>query len=267
MVVNDVHVHMGWWQTFSKTVDLKYYAPKQVLGFLDAAGIDEFCISSTSSQRPETTKGERLSEYHEMIALAGHRCHPLLWLNVQGLEQDPDLETWAPDDIPWCGLKLHNEASHWLLHPKSLERALSIAQERDWRIQFHTGGGRSDAGLYRGICGKFPGVKIDLAHGRPAAEAVAVARECPNVFLDCSFVSEDSIRAYAAIPEIRGRIMFGTDIPVVCDWYGPDLKAYVSQRTLLIHDVFGADAPRILVSNFLDFIVSQQTRGEPTCNS
>lgn len=255
MVVNDSHVHMGWWRTFNEDgIPPTYYSPREIVRYMDESSIDQFCVSSTSSQKEGIRLGDRLDEYREICEIAESRCHPLNWLNVNDLNDDPDMKKCMPDDVPWCGLKLHNEASHWLGNVKILERAMSIAWERDWCVQFHTGGGRSDARLYIDICKKFSDVAIDLAHGRPPEEAIAVANACPNVYIDISFAPDEWIEMYAAEPQLRDRIMFGSDVPVTIQWYGSNVKAYMARRIESVRSIFRDNTTKVLSENFNRFV-------------
>lgn len=249
MTINDVHVHMGYWRALIRKRTVNYYSPARILDHLNRAGVNRFCVSSTSVFEKKLEFVQ--NEHREMERIASGRCQHLLWIKDIWFDADPNLEQVAAD-IPYAGLKLHNEESEWIARPKKLNRILAIAKERQWVVQFHTGDGKSDAALYFPFCKAFPEVHFNLSHSRPVKAAISVAQKCPNVFLDCSFSSEESIEAIVDA-DLTKRLMFGTDFPITIDFGIENLQSYVHERVKLIHLLAGERAQDILSENFFSF--------------
>ena len=81
-------------------------------------------------------------------------------------------------------------------------------------VMFHAG---EDVGCRASelaeIAHEFPGVRFNFAHCRPMDEMAKVIADCPNVWTDTAYMS------IADFPKLRdydwrGRLMFGTDLPV-----------------------------------------------------
>ena len=254
MTVSDAHVHFGWWNPAPGDSANRHYSAEQTVCFLREQGVEAFCFSVSSAQDPAWPQERLLDEYREMLALAPKAAFPFYWLTDAAFARDPTLHTLLPETIPWRGLKLHNEESDWLGHPKALWRVMAFARERGLAVQFHTGGSRSDAGRYRDVCRMFPEVKIDLAHGRPVGEAVAIALACPNVFIDTSFMDDASLLACAKEPSLHGRMLFGSDVPAFYDYLDTSPDEAYQTRLRAIKTFFGEQAHEVLARNVHSFL-------------
>lgn len=253
MTVSDAHVHFGWWNPAPGESTNRYFTAERTFGFLRGQGVESFCFSVSSAQDPDWPRERLLDEYREMLALAP-KAYPLYWLTEVDFVRDLTLRTQMPDDIPWRGLKLHNEESDWLANSEALWRVMAFARERGLAVQFHTGGNRSAAGRYRDVCRAFPEVKIDLAHGRPIDEAIAIALECPNVFIDTSFMDDASLLACAKEPALHGRILFGSDLPAFYDYLETSPGEAYQARLRAIKTFFGDQAHEVLARNIHSFL-------------
>lgn len=254
MPVHDAHVHFGWWNLAPGETTNRYYSAEQTLRFLRRQGVESFCFSVSSAQDPSWPQARLLDEYRAMVARAPRTAYPFYWLTDWAFVNAPTLEALLPDDIPWRGLKLHNEESDWLGRPERLWRVMAFARERGLAVQFHTGGNRSDAGRYRKACQAFPEVRIDLAHGRPLLEAIALARECPNVFIDTSFMDEAALSACAREPGLSGRMLFGSDVPAFYDYLEASPDEAYQARIRMTEACFGDLAPGVLARNVRSFL-------------
>jgi predicted TIM-barrel fold metal-dependent hydrolase len=250
MTINDAHVHMGYWHNRAQSQHALYYSPAQILAHINLSCINRFCVSSTSVF--EESLAFVQDEHREMEQIAEGRCYHFLWMRDVWFDTDPCLDQ-VDQDIPFVGLKLHNEESEWIAAPERFNRILAIAKERRWVVQVHTGNGKSDAVFYLPFCSAFPDVRFNLSHSRPVQSAIQVATMCPNVFLDCSFASEETIKSLVDA-DLSKRLMFGTDFPITNEFGIDDFSSYVSERSSLIRRLAGDHAKDILSENLLSFL-------------
>lgn len=207
----DAHVHLGWYAR-AKT-GLHYYSPRRILGVLDRCGVDEFIVSSTTAQAIGATIDGVVNEAREMRRLAGARAKILYWLSGAFYEKDPKLT--ALETGLFDGIKLHELEGHWAeKRPEALRRVLQIAQERGLPVQFHSGPNEFCAPrVLSRFAQKFPSVRFDFAHCCPTDEMAAVVAACPNVWTDTAFMDVADMRELPRY-DWRGRLMFGSDLPV-----------------------------------------------------
>lgn len=265
MTICDAHVHFGWWNPAPGDSANRYYSAERTVRFLRRQGVGAFCFSVSSAQDPSWPQERLLDEYRAMLALAPKAAFPFYWLTDAAFARDPTLHTLLPEAIPWRGLKLHNEESDWFGRPEALWWVMAFAHERGLAVQFHTGGSRSDAGRYRDVCRMFPEVKIDLAHGRPVDEAIAIALECPNVFIDTSFMDESALLACAQEPALRGRMLFGSDVPAFYDYLEATPDEAYQARLDVIGRCFGAHAADVLTRNLFSFLSREGANDGLSC--
>lgn len=228
----DAHVHMGYFPRLGKN-EPYYYSPRRIFGALTRAGVDEFIVSSTNAIWD--VEGTAMhAEAREMKRLAGMRAHVFFWVSMRYLEHDPDLVR-LPDGL-YEGFKLHGGESAWLHHPQLLERALSIARERAYPVQIHTGlndnGVINTIGEYLPYCRRFPELSIDLAHGKPHEDVPAVLAEHPNIYVDTAFVGPETVKAWLNAGADERRIMFGSDIPAPQRHSKISLSTYIRKESL-----------------------------------
>lgn len=120
-------------------------------------------------------------------------------------------------DLGFVGVKLHS-IGH-AVHPGSRDgrKVFETAQELGIPVMVHTGDGVpfADPTAVLGPAQEFPDVSIVLAHAGMstfAGNAIAVARVCPNVYLEPSWCKTPEI---GAMIDTLGadRVMFGADLP------------------------------------------------------
>lgn len=227
----DAHVHMGYFPRRGKE-EPYYYSPRRIYGALTRAGVNEFIVSSTNAIWD--IEGTSMhAEAREMKRLAGQRAHVFFWVGMRYLEHDADL-TRLPDGL-YEGVKLHGGESAWLQNPKQLMRVLSIARERSFPVQIHTGsndnGTSNTIGEYLPYCRRFPELHIDLAHGIPHADVPGVLTALPHVYIDTAFVNHKAVEAWLNSGVDEHRIMFGSDLPAPQRYEKISLSAYIRRES------------------------------------
>lgn len=245
-LIFDFHVHMG--QYFDD-----YYTPPRILHTLQLAGITHFAYSSTSTvvtDDPSFLLEERVA----MRELSEGRAKPILWVTHDMLKRSPDLSLYMNDaGGKICGLKIHGVSEKWLLNGRELQRVFKIAQERGLFVKLHTGERENcEAGMYRKICTEFSDVRVVLAHGRPLMQAIAVLRECPNTFVDTSFMPHRHFQQLMTIARQDGftdRILFGTDTPIPGRHLKSSLPRHLRSRIAQTRIIAGKDWHKISWKN------------------
>lgn len=226
-----------------------YYSPRRIFGALIRAGVDEFIVSSTNAIW-DVEGAAMHAEAREMKRLAGQRAHIFFWVSMRYLARDPDL-SHLPEGL-YEGFKLHGGESAWLQEPELLSRVLSLAKERSFPVQIHTG--MNDNGVSNSIreylpyCRLFPELSIDLAHGKPHEEVPTVLDELPHVYVDTAFVSAQTLNAWLDAGVDERRIMFGSDLPAPQRHEKTSLTAYVRRESggIASQNILSDNAKRFL---------------------
>jgi len=124
------------------------------------------------------------------------------------------------------GIKLHEMETPWVRdRARDLERVLKIADERGLPVQFHSAAcGECRPSVLARFAWKFPNVRLDFAHCPDVAEMAKVIVDCPNVWTDVAYAlrgggaarTESAPYHFEGLQEYdwRGRLLFGTDLPV-----------------------------------------------------
>ncbi|MBE6409188.1 MAG: hypothetical protein E7034_01145 [Akkermansiaceae bacterium] len=244
----DAHVHMGYFPRWGKA-EPYYYSPRRIFGALTRAGVDEFIVSSTNAIW-DTAGTSMHAEAREMKRLTGKRAHIFFWVGMRYLAHDPDLAR-LPEGL-YEGFKLHGGESAWLQQPELLVRVLSIARERTFPVQIHTGindkGNSNTISEYVPYCRQFAELSIDLAHGKPHEDVPGVLAELPHVYVDTAFVSPQTVNAWLDAGADERRIMFGSDIPAPQRYSTISLSAYLRREGGLFssQDILSRNAMRFL---------------------
>lgn len=203
----DIHVHMG--QYFDD-----YYTPPRILRTLRAAGVSHFAYSSTSAVVTDDSDF-LLEERVAMYELSSGKAKPILWVTHDMLKKSKDLSLYMNDvGGKIVGLKVHGVSEHWDPFGKNLKRAFDIAKEHKIFVMLHTGEREEcEAGLYNRICSAYADVPVVLAHGRPVQQTVGMLQDCPNTFVDTSFMPYEHLQKLLEAG-FTDRILFGTDTPI-----------------------------------------------------
>ena len=227
-MICDAHIHVGRYyrMTDATTFDRSdfYYEPKVVASVLKRCGVDEFIFSSTSVQQKVSIEDiER--EANETQEAFGPGAHPFYWVTGSFYDNDPDFKIL--DKGLFEGVKIHELETPWIKErPKDLERILSILEERDVPVQFHSG---EDEGCFPHellpFVKRHPKLRIDLAHCRPYKEMIDCLKEWPNLFTDTAFMPAEYYPELIAAG-VESQILFGTDLPIqggFYEWVGSDV--------------------------------------------
>lgn len=201
----DSHIHVGQFND-------KYFDPLKTASFLlETIGIGRIAVSSTSAGDPVYDTQKLLYEIAPIIDIYKERIIHLFWVNP---ESPPDKKFWAELQIPIHGLKIHQNMLNWSGSPEALERFFIIAEEKKLPLLIHTGyDPNCSAGSYKSIITKHPTVRVILAHGRPGNEALSVLEECPNAWIDTSFMPMEDIELMVN-KGMENRMLFGSDYPI-----------------------------------------------------
>lgn len=220
-MICDSHIHVG---RYYRMVDAAvfgrkdfYYDPKTVAETLKRCGVDEFIFSSISfHDRVSVSEIER--EAHETQAAFGPGAHPFFWVTGAFYDDDPDFKVL--DGGLFEGVKIHELETPWVKErPKDLERMLSVLEERDVPVQFHSG---EDTGCFPHelllFVKRHPDLRVDFAHCRPYKEMIECLKECPNLFTDTAFMLPEHYSELVAAG-VESRVMFGSDLPIQGGFY------------------------------------------------
>lgn len=214
----DAHVHMGYWPVGG---ELKYYSPRRVWGMLKRCGIEDFIVSSTSSQAEGVRTSDLIREAREMKRVAGGRAHIFCWITAAMYESDPHL-SFLESGV-YEGIKLHERQTPWVRErADDLKKILDWANVHHMPVQFHCsadGGCRpEDLALW---AEQYPLVRFDFAHCRPAEEVAGVMQRLKNVYADIAFARREDVDYILDVAGTR-RMMFGSDSPVlqICNGTG-----------------------------------------------
>lgn len=88
----------------------------------------------------------------------------------------------------FVGFKVHN-VNGFAYDDPAYEPAYELSQERGLPVLAHTWGDPGEFKTIRILAGRYPRLAFLLAHAGAANEAgyIAIARECPNVYLDTAY--------------------------------------------------------------------------------
>ena len=233
-MICDAHVHVGYYDRFGCDEPF-YWSPRKVAGVLARCGVGDFIVSSTNAQVAGISRADILREAREMRFRAGARAHQFYWLSGRLYDEDPALSFL--DTGLFEGLKFHELETPWMQRRrKDLLRILSAADERGLSVQFHCAPlpGCSAADLAT-LSERFPAIRFNFAHFKPADETIAVMERCPNVFSDVSTLRMDDSETIPPLAsDVRNRIMFGTDFPAMhartnaglAEWYRKQVERF-----------------------------------------
>ena len=264
-MICDAHIHVGRYyrMTDAATFDRSdfYYEPKVVADVLKRCGVDEFIFSSISCQR-HVTIADVEREARETQTVFGPGAHPFYWVTGPFYDDDPDFKIL--DKGLFEGVKIHELETPWVKErPKDLDRILSVLEERNVPVQFHSG---EDAGCYPHellpFAKRHPKLRIDFAHCRPYKEMIECLKECPNLFTDTAFMPAEYYPELVAAG-VEPQVLFGTDLPIqggFYEWANADvvksLEHFYRKELSAVRDVGYSEA--VMSGNFGRFIKNEQ---------
>jgi len=153
------------------------------------------------------------------------------------------------DGMPdvYVGLKLHGDMHGVPYTDPRYAPAWELAQRRGLPVLAHTWGDSRFSGteIVREVAARYPRARLILGHSLHDhwGEAIAVAKELPQIFLDlCAVLDERTGVLERLVGEVGSRrILFGTDMP----WF--DFHYYIA--AVLAADISEEDQRNILYRN------------------
>jgi predicted TIM-barrel fold metal-dependent hydrolase len=213
--MTDNHIHFGQFEE-------AYYEPLEILRIVKDSGITGAAYSSTTNCREGVKYGEVYTEIAQAVsAFSPAIFMPYLWFVPSYLDEGITVEK-AFSELPYKGIKIHPLANNWdssdTRHERCLHELFAFAQDKHIPVLIHTGPNGVDApGRFELFFGKYPEVKIILAHCRPVEEAVAMLKKYPNVYGDTAFVPEEWTRILFE-NDLGSKIITGSDFPITHYW-------------------------------------------------
>ena len=253
-MICDAHIHVGRYYrlTSPEAFDRSdfYYEPRVIAKTLKRCGVDEFIFSSISCQR-HVAIADVESEARETQAAFGPGAHPFYWVTGPFYDDDPDFKIL--DRGLFEGVKIHELETPWVKErPKDLDRILSVLEERDVPVQFHTG---EDTGCFPHellpFAKRHPNLRIDFAHCRPYKEMIECLKDCPNLFTDTAFMPPEYYPEIVAAG-VERQILFGTDLPIqggFNDWLSDDVSA-------TLEDFYRRELDAVQVAGYSEDVMS-----------
>lgn len=261
MKICDAHIHVGRFyrlkdpESFSR--EDFYYEPKMVAQVLKSCGVSEFIFSSISCQRHVSVEDVK-REARETCEAFGSGAHPFYWVTGPLYDNDPNFKIL--DEGLFEGVKIHELETPWVKErPKDLERILSVLEERNVPVQFHSG---EDEGCFPHELLPFalrhPNLRIDFAHCRPYQETIECLKQCPNLFTDTAFMPPEYYPEVVAAG-VEHQVMFGTDLPIqggFYEWKCQDVLTGLKQfyKEELSAGSEAGYSRKVMNSNFMRFI-------------
>ena len=111
------------------------------------------------------------------------------------------------------GIKLHPRAESFAMDEPAVAEIAALADERRLPVLVHAGRGIPALGRHAvDLCGRFPGMRLILAHAGISDLAWIWREAPPNLFFDTSWWGpSDLVALLALVPP--GQVLFGSDAP------------------------------------------------------
>lgn len=237
-MIIDVHNHLGepWGTRVSQT-------PAELLARMDRAGVDRAFVTPFPFGNYDNDYVARAVTRH------ADRLYGLVMVSPFAPEGPRDVIARYVDDFGFRGIKLHPAAHGYKLSEhKVVADILEQAAERDLPILVYTGDELYAAPFQvQAAARRFPSVPFIMAHSgfmMQTNDAVTVAAECPNVYLEHS--SGISMGVTQSINEVGAeRVVLGSDTPYM------DFEVELYKMQISIEDpedralVLGGNAARL----------------------
>ena len=244
--IYDMHGHMG--------AHAPIYFPRgdtaDMIRTMDECGVRILVFSHHVALFFSPELGNRLAV--EAVRRYPDRLRAYCSVNPNYPEQlEADLETFEAHSDVYVGLKFLSDYHGLPLTHEAYRPAWAYADERELLILAHTWGGSEYDGedVVREVAERYPRVKFLLGHSCHGAwdEAVQLARDFPNVYLELTAVFDDRGALEKFAHEAGSeRMLFGTDLP----WFDPHqavgalLSAHISDEDR--HNICHRNAERLL---------------------
>lgn|GEM_PF-639041 len=218
----DSHVHVGQFTSF-------YISPIDLSQLMNKIGVDYYAVSSTTICDEDYQKV--LSEIYELIRLDGEKVLPVMWITPEGLKGN--IAWFLESNIPWRCLKIHPylHPNDWKPDGEQIQEVIDIARELSLPLLIHTGNeSYCCASRFEELYQLNPDITVILAHGRPNEEAVRIAQNYNNVFIDSAFMSIREMKIFID-NDISHKLLWGTDMCIPKHFYPDvDLKIYYQNK-------------------------------------
>ncbi len=212
----DCHGHIG---TFANQYIPREGRPEATVAMMDELGMRTACVSHCLGIGPDFRVGNRRS----CEAAASHPGRLAIYLAYNpnypaeaGLASLEEL-AGSPGVV---GVKFHTTQHQAVASDERFAPAWEFARRRGLLILSHTWGVPDILGIEK-MARRFPDVPVIMGHSggyefAAVAEAMRVARECDNAFLDLclSGMFEGLVEAFVRDVDAR-KVLFGSDIPFI----------------------------------------------------
>jgi predicted TIM-barrel fold metal-dependent hydrolase len=207
-MIVDAHSHLGWSNVFNAGI-----TDDVLLGTMDSNGIDASIVMPAAGADPTPT--------HDAIARLAER-HPGRIFGMISMSPLMGAEAYAREfhrcvRLGFVAVKIHPVAHAVAPHLPVCDIVFALASDANIPVMVHTGLGAPFAlpSLVLPRARQYPQLPIVLAHAGFAiytAEAMIVAQECPNVYLEPSWCTAGDIKRMVAMFGAR-RVLYGGDLP------------------------------------------------------
>lgn len=219
----DVHVHLGVYG------EQHNFPPFYIDALCDKFPIERFIWAPFSWDESYRF----LNNADATTFAAKIRNKALRWLWISPTREDGQSllkEKTCP--AGYAGIKLHPYADNYDLATSLTKPIIEAAERWQMPVAIHTGNRGCSAGTVARCFPQTFSCPLFLFHSRPFEEAVSVARQIPNVYLELSFESSKTLsRAYEEVGP--NRIIFGSDYPTAALYYkGIDVLELYRQNLL-----------------------------------
>jgi len=209
MHIVDAHMHLG-----EDLMFLTDDSEEIVLKAMDDNGIAAQILMPGIVSRDQKKAHQRIRRFAD--AHPGRAFGVAVFNPLMDEGEYRDLVRWTVRDLGFKGVKHHPYAFCLAPTHPAVDKVFRVAKELDIVVMIHTGNGLPIAlpSACVPAARAYPDVRIVLAHaggGTFGADAIVAAQECPNIFLETSWVTSYDLRAMV---EKLGpkRVMLGTDL-------------------------------------------------------
>lgn len=223
MLLIDSHIHVGQFNSF-------YISPIDLSQLMNKIGVDYYAVSSTTICDEDYKKV--LSEIYELIQLDGEKVLPIMWITPESLKGN--IAWFLESNIPWKCLKIHPylHPDGWKPDGELVQEVIDIARELSLPLLIHTGNeSYCYASRFEELYQQHPDIRFILAHGRPNNEAICLAKQYDNVFVDSAFMPIHEMKMFID-NDISHKLLWGTDMCIQKHFY-PDVDMQTYYRDKL----------------------------------
>lgn len=233
------------------------YRPAEVRAFLAGSPVERMLLSSLSATVSREYQERDLRELRDEP-----RVIPLYWVNPYVAEWREHVDAFRRQ-LTIGGLKLHPTANIYEIETGFLRPVFEYCRVERLLLAVHTDTHRSSPERLTELVLDFPDVDVVLIHMDNPVNSIFLAKRCPNVYLETSWVE----RKWANLAPVKialdsvepHRILFGTDFPY--EFPLPEHLAGIGRARSYaeIVDLYqqllpAADTERILYTNARDLL-------------